>query len=973
MRISMVSWLFFNSYIAIFFSINAVLVSGLCQSDQRVLLLELKSSFNSTSLGKLVNWTQTMDCCSWDGISCDAGGRVTELDLSNQSISGAIDNSSSLFRLQHLQQLNLAYNKLIFAFPSEFDKLANLSHLNLSNAGIKGQIPAEISRLKTLVTLDLSVSLYLGQPLKLEKPNLEMLVQNLTRLRFLHLDGVNISATGKEWCEALSSLTNLQVLSMSNCHLSGPIHSSFSKLQSLSVIRLDGNNLSVPLPKFIADFQNLTSLCLSCTNMIGRLPEEIYATTLQNLDLSGNKLLGGSFQNFSLNASLQTLVLSDTNFGGQIPDSIGNLGQLTRIEFARCNFSGPIPKSMQKLKQLVYVDFSSNNFSGPMPSFSSSRNLTELNLASNQLYGTIHSTNWSGLFKLVSVDLRNNKLSGTIPAALFGIPSLEKIFLSQNQFNGSLGYLHGKNASLLLNVLDLGSNKLQGRFPMSLFELQGLKILRLSWNNFSGSIPLSAIGKLKNLRTLDLSYNKLSVDSSSTNPLLPFFPDLNFVALASCNLTKFPDFLNNLSRLVYLDLSDNQIYGKVPNWIFKGESLFHLNLSLNSLVELEGPSLTVSTLSVLDLHGNQLQGQIPGLPPFATYLDYSENNFSSVLPPEIGNFLQVAYFLSFSGNNFHGRIPESICNGSYLQVPDLSDNSLSGPIPQCLTKLSVSLGVLNLRRNNLSGIISDTFPEICALQTLDLNRNKLEGELPQSLVSCKNLEVLDIGNNQINGTFPCHLKNITKLRVLIVDVASNNFSGNPLQECLSTWVAMQDVEDEAQSELKHLQFKVLPFNPFYYQDAITVTTKGLELELQKILTVFTYIDFSSNNFEGPIPEVIGTFKALHFLNFSHNAFTGRIPSFLGNLRQLESLDLSSNNFNGVIPFQLANLNFLSFLNVSNNKLVGQIPTSTQLQSFSEASFENNSGLCGPPLDVHCESPSATKDNLSNSRSGRNID
>ncbi|XVF55059.1 hypothetical protein PTKIN_Ptkin06aG0006300 [Pterospermum kingtungense] len=1000
MRISMVSWLFINSYIAIFFSISVVLVSGQCQSDQGQLLLDFKGSFHSTSIGKLVNWNQNTDCCSWDGVSCEASGLVFGLNLSNQLISGVIDNSSSLFGLQHLQRLNLAYNRFNSTFPSEFDKFANLSNLNLSNAGFRGQIPAEISRLTRLVTLDLSVSFYLGGSLKLEKPNLGMLVQNLTRLRFLHLDGVNVSAKGNEWCQALSPLTDLRELSMSNCYLSGPMDLFPSKLRFLSVIRLDGNNLSAPLPKFFAKFQNLTSLHLSSTDLTGRIPEEILnKTTLQTLDLSGNKLLEGSFQNFPLNASLQTLVLSDTNFGGQVPESIGKLAQLTRIELTSCNFSGPIPESMKNLTKLVYVDFSSNKFFGPMPSFSSSRNLTQLNLASNLLYGTINSTNWSRLSKLVSVDLRNNTLSGTIPPTLFGIPSLQKISLSQNQFNGSLalGDLHGNNASLPLDTLDLSSNKLQGQFPKSVFGFQGLKILTLSLNNFTGSIEWTDIQRLRNLSSLDLSYNVLSVDASSTNSTSSF-PNITTLKLASCNLTKIPGFLKTQSRLIKLDLSNNHIYGEIPNWIWEIKSLAHLNLSQNFLIKFEGPLQSISSsLVVVDLHSNWLQGKLPSLPPHATYLDYSDNNFSSVLPTDIGDFLQVAYFFSLSGNNFQGNIPESICNSLGLQVLDLSNNSLSGPIPPCLTEMSVSLGVLNLRRNNLSGIISDTFPENCGLQTLDLNRNQLEGEVPRSLANCKNLEVLDIGNNQINGTFPCHLENITTLHVLvlrfnkfngaihcprinsswpmlqIVDVASNNFSGTLHQTLLSSWVAMKDVEDEAQSKLKHLRFKVLQFNPFYYQDAITVTTKGLELELQKILTVFTSIDISCNNFEGPIPEVIGEFNALYILNFSHNAFAGPIPSFFGNLRQLESLDLSNNYFNGVIPFQLANLNFLSFLNVSNNKLVGQIPTSTQLQSFSEASFENNSGLCGPPLDVQCESPSATKDNLSNSRSGRNID
>ncbi|GKV22030.1 hypothetical protein SLEP1_g31933 [Rubroshorea leprosula] len=66
----------------------------------------------------------------------------------------------------------------------------------------------------SLVTLDLSFEfLMVGGSLKLENPNLVMLVWNLKELIHLYLDGINISAQGKEWCQAnlSSSLLNLQL------------------------------------------------------------------------------------------------------------------------------------------------------------------------------------------------------------------------------------------------------------------------------------------------------------------------------------------------------------------------------------------------------------------------------------------------------------------------------------------------------------------------------------------------------------------------------------------------------------------------------------------------------------------------------------------------------------------------------------------------------------------------------------------
>ncbi|KAK8984268.1 hypothetical protein V6N11_029585 [Hibiscus sabdariffa] len=585
-------------------------------------------------------------------------------------------------------------------------------------------------------------------------------------------------------------------------------------MESNTTISLDHNNLSASVPRFFAEFQNLTSLSVANSGLLGRLPEEIFQMpALQTLDLSNNELLQGWFPKFPLNASLKTLSLGDTSFGGQVPESIGNLEQLTRIDLG-------------------------------------------------------------GLSKLVSIELQGNKQSGTIPPTLFGIPSLQELDLSQNQFNGSIR------------------------------DFDGLEALSLSSNNLSGLIPMSFFQNLRNLSVLDLSFNKFSIDATSFLSL----PTFTKLSMASCNLTKFPHFMKNQSELINLDLSNNQIRGEIPIWTWKLTNLDYLNLSHNLLVEFQGPLKDITlNVGVLDLHGNQLRGQIPA---------------------QIGGFLS---FVSLSSNNFHGSIPESICSNSLLQLLDLSNNSLSGSIPQCLFNMSVAV-VLNLKRNNLSGITPDTFSKSCRLQTLNLNQNRSEGKVPKSLVNCKSLEVLDIGNNQIKGTFPCHLKNIDQLHVLVLrsnkfngqiacpgsnsgwpmlqifDIAANNFRGKLPLTSLGTWEAMQPSPYKHQSELSHFLFLMPSGSTRYYQDA----------------------------------------------SQSH--------PFLGDLQELESIDLSSNGLRGEIPSQLANLNFLSVLNVSNNKLAGPIPTRTQIQSFPESSFENNAGLCGPPLKTMCGSSPGKKDN-----------
>ncbi|PQQ21779.1 receptor-like protein 12 [Prunus yedoensis var. nudiflora] len=1007
MRIPLLSWLFFVPIYYVSFSVHVFVVSSQCPSDdQQSLLLQLKNSlkFESAKSKKLVQWENGSEYCSWEGVSCK-DGCVSHLDLSSESISGGLDNSSALFDLQHIENLNLAYNNFNNTqIPSKFDKLTNLSYLNLSNAGFVGQIPIEIAHLTRLVTLDLSTFFnFLGTPsLQLENPNLNVLLGNLSELVELHLDGVNISAHGAQWCQAISSsLPKLRVLSLSTSNISGPFDSSLLKLHSLSVIRIENNNLSTQVPEFFSNFRNLTSLRLSGSGLYGTFPEKIFRVpTLQTIDLSGNSQLQGSLPEFPENASLQSLVLNGANFSGQLlPNSIGNLKRLSKIDISTCNFTGSIPRSMENLTKLIYVDLSWNKFNGSVPFFSMAKNLTLINLSSNLLTGQINSYHWENLTNLVNLDLRFNLLNGTIPPSLFSLSLLQKLQLSNNQFSGQLPVFRGIS---LLDTLDLSSNHLEGPIPRSIFNLRELKILSLPSNNFSGSFPLNSLQQLKNLSSLDLSYNRLSIDYNDTNSSAASFPQITTLKLASVKLRRFPDFLRNQSHLSNLDLSQNQIHGEIPNWIWRLNNLFQLNLSCNSLETLEGPLLnaTSSSLSVLDLHSNQLKGQIPLFSQFSVYLDYSRNNFNSSIRTDIGDFLSNTIFFSLSSNKFQGIIPESICNAPNLQVLDVSNNSLSGLIPKCLTAISGTLAVLNLRRNNLSGTVPDQFPEHCSLKTLDLNGNQIGGQFPKSLANCTMLEVLNLGNNKIRDEFPCPLKNISTLRVLvlrsnkfyghigcpkphgnwsmlqIVDIALNNFSGEIRGKCLTTWRAMMGDDDDAMSELNHLRFGVLKFTGVYYQDAITVTNKGLEMEFVKILTVFTSIDFSGNNFSGSIPEEVGQLKSLYGLNLSSNALTGTIPSSVGKLRQLESLDLSKNKLGGKIPAEIGGLTFLSFLDLSYNQLVGKIPVSTQISTFPAASFGGNKGLCGPPLPLKCSNTSGSPDaaqNTPNKGSGIGFD
>ncbi|KAK5833992.1 hypothetical protein PVK06_017860 [Gossypium arboreum] len=292
--------------------------------------------------------------------------------------------------------------------------------------------------------------------------------------------------------------------------------------------------------------------------------------------------------------------------------------------------------------------------------------------------------------------------------------------------------LHCRPMLNTLEYLDLHSNKLNG--PMDPIQepnlvLLNLPFLDLSFNNLSGNIKSCMLVKLRNLSLLDLSHNNLlSLTSCNygANSTLPMIIEFHF---SSCNMQRFPSFLNASKYLQLLDLSNNQIHRSITKWEAEGwENLTTLNLFMNFLISVE--KIPGKHLYFLELSSNSLRG------PFPT-------------PPQNLSFLLI------SNNELVGEIPSKICNLSFLSVLDLSKNKLGGTIPDCFGTFG----------NKLSMI----------LRTLNLNGNQLEGSIPQSLKICFNLEVLDLGNNNINDTFPYWLDTLTNLEVLVL--RSNRFHG----------------------------------------------------------------------------------------------------------------------------------------------------------------------------------------------------
>ncbi|CAF1931287.1 hypothetical protein Bca4012_073235 [Brassica carinata] len=907
----------------------------LCRPDQRDALLEFKSEFNDegiqgawtsfcvTSSPKRKSWENNTDCCYWDGITCDANsGVVIGLDLSSSCLHGHFKPNSSLFRLQYLRSLNLAYNDFnASSIPTRINELMGLQRLDLSYTSFSGKIPTEILHLTKLVSLDLSSIFMYPQTLSSPgKPFLSQLAQNLTNLRQLDLSHVNLSSEIPQ--VMMSNLTSLRSIRLHDCNLFG----KFPRLSpTIRSIDLSVNpNLESSLPEFDAN-NSLVYLDVTDTSLSGSIPDSV-----SNLK------------------HLKVLTCFNCKFTGKIPFSIGNLSHLNILDLGYNNLAGEVPSSFQNLNRMTDLFLVNNKLSGKIPT--ALFNLTKLSvlkLASNQFTGTL-PLNITSLSNLNVFHAASNSFVGTIPSTFFNIPSLVSLDLGDNQFSGPLEIGNISSMSKLQS-LDLSKNNLTGAIPTSISKLVSLVSLDLSYFNIRGpldigifwhlkslqqltlshintttSIDLNAVLSLplKSLYILDLSGSHVAVENTSSVSTVSS-QQLENVYLSGCGITVFPELIRSLQYIFIIDLSNNNIKGQVPAWLWRVAT--NVNLSNNTI---------------------------------SGFKEFPKDLFSR----------RAIKTLYLSNNNFSKEIPRSICEMTSLGIVDLSNNNFSGSVPYCLNNLiRRSLSVLNLANNHLSGKLADIFANECILRSLNVGHNQLVGELPRSLLDCSSLEVLNMEHNRINDTFPFWLESLPNLHILvlrsnefhgslqyhpkvasfypqlrIIDISHNDFTGTLPSDLFMYWQAMHSERDGSQLEY-------IGQGP-YYHDSIVLMNKGIEMEYTMILTIFTSIDISGNRLQGIIPGSIGQVKAVIVLNLSSNGFVGNIPSSLANLNQLESLDLSHNKLSGHIPPDLGQWTSLSTIRVSHNKLVGVIPTSTQFQTQNASGFEDNVGLCGPPLD-----------------------
>lgn len=134
-------------------------------------------------------------------------------------------------------------------------------------------------------------------------------------------------------------------------------------------------------------------------------------------------------------------------------------------------------------------------------------------------YGPIPANTLGRLDALTSLSLRSNLLSGALPSDILSLPSIQYVYLQNNNFSGNIP----SSLSSQLSFIDLSFNSFTGNIPKSIQNLTSLTALYLQNNSLSESIPELRSAQLERL---NLSNNQLNGSIPSS---LQRFPSSSFV------------------------------------------------------------------------------------------------------------------------------------------------------------------------------------------------------------------------------------------------------------------------------------------------------------------------------------------------------------------------------------------------------------------------------------------------------------
>jgi Leucine-rich repeat (LRR) protein len=629
------------------------------ESDVLILLFKETNGFGWADSN---GWFEDLDFCGWAGITCK-GGNIHGINLGNNNLAGSI--GGSIWQLEYLEELNLRENNVLISFEG-IEKASSLRVLQLSETNvssltgigravslvelyldsneIKGPLPNELFNLTALEKLYLNNNDLSG--------TLPTLIGNLSSLQELYVFQNNLSG---EIPSEIATLNMARVLSIGENQFNGTIPLQLNAMPNLEILSLQGRagqppgqtttmfgvastgSALQPLLPF-TDVPKLRELYLGSLNLIGTIPSEFLfnsnATQAIVVDLTSN-LLSGSIPTDLTRFRDLNLYLADNHISS-IPPSIcaksdwlgGNLTLNCDALLCPPGTYNVFGRQVGSSAPCEVCTFGTAHYYGTMdcgladgPYATTTELLAYVFHATN---GSLWTSNrywntdtavckWFGVHcvngEVVELNLAANNLKGTIPSAIYYLPSLQILNVAGNEVDISFDlietaqnlkelYLNSTSVSHLDGVgkagslvkLFAGSSKLAGNIiPDEFYQLTQLKEVDLSDNSLIGTLS-TLLGNLSNLESLQCQNNNLSGE--------------------------IPSEVGMLTLLKILDLSENEIEGLLSSSLNGLRSLqsFRMDSYTRNIAGITGPLLSfsdASSLTEISFGSNSLTGTLP--------------------------------------------------------------------------------------------------------------------------------------------------------------------------------------------------------------------------------------------------------------------------------------------------------------------------------------------------------------------------
>lgn len=560
--------------------------------------------------------------------------------------------------------------------------------------------------------------------------------------------------------------------------------------------------------------------------------------------------------------------------------------------------------------------------------------LETLNLSSNCLRNVSKDV-FLGLDGLTHLLLHNNQLKMIHPDTFGPLQNLGRLELQFNLLENFDEVLRGLQNLTRLEYLNLCNNRLtslksDGRLPESLSTL-------LLCNNSLSWMDVNGFGFLRNVKTLDLSYNNISNSSS-------------FATVSLWNLSTLKLMGNRIDVFQLLNVSDL----RPPSLDYSG-----LRLHDSSQLEKVCQQLRKSNFSTnLYMQSNGLRNlsnnTFSACPPIQL-LDLSRNRLKTVgcvgelFNETVANQLQTLIVehnllnrLRYCGNktvlwelrNISFRFNRIIWVSSHafdyapkLEKLHLNINTIAFLDKRALNGLT-KLRELRLDNNLLTDLYYLSFDNLNNLRTLNLRNNRISVLFPQIFHSLGKLRILDLGGNNIRRLSSGSFEGLSNLSNLYLDgnriehISSNDFTH--VQNTLK-------VLDLKSNKITYISTKQLNNPPFSFLSKVydlklqAQQPYGLKIIPPKFfqgLKSLRDLFLSENKILSIAPDAFDDLSQLKYLTLadSSNGMGNLPPGIFKNLRRLTRLDLENAGIRTLTLEVFGNLSQLHFLQLGKNEL-----------------------------------------------------